>query len=82
MRTPQSSGTLPGRDHAEKSDDNYGLAARLTAASIGPAQSLSESQELPLMITPAPGTEEELRGFAELQARLPALFKRVFSDDR
>lgn len=34
------------------------------------------------MLTPAPGSEDELRRFAELQARLPALFRRVFNDDR
>ena len=34
------------------------------------------------MITPKPGSEDELRRFAELQSRLPALFRRVFSDDR
>jgi hypothetical protein len=79
---PQSSGTGPGRGHAEKSDDNYGLAARLSTASIEPAKSLPEGQDLPQMITPTPGSDEEVRRFAELQARLPTLFERVFSDDR
>ncbi|HSN73093.1 MAG TPA: ATP-grasp domain-containing protein, partial [Steroidobacteraceae bacterium] len=33
-------------------------------------------------MTPVPGSQEELRRFAELQARLPSLFRRVFTDDR